>query len=234
MNIIDCVILFLLCLFILNGYYRGFMTTVLSIGSYILSWLVGLVLRGPVARAIAGHTGFFNSLLYYTEGAEYIKNVELAKTPISQISAADLNEVMRTAELPYPMGNAISENVAKESFAAQEITTLGDYFNQTMVLVFINILAFLIVFAAVRLILEVVINGVDYAYRLPKLRQHDKLIACGCGLVRGILAVFLVFTLVPIVLTVLPFDGINEMLESSFFAPFFYHSNFFLAIMPGT
>ena len=96
---------------------------------------------------------------------------------------------MANADVPYPMGKRILENIASEAFAAEGVTTLGDYFNQTIVCVFINILVFLLVFAVVRIILAFIMGGVDYAWKLPQLRAGDGVLGGGLGLVRGILAV---------------------------------------------
>ncbi len=40
--------------------------------------------------------------------------------------------------------------------------------------------------------------------------------------------------LVPIVLTILPFDGIADMIEQSAIASFLHNSNIFLKLIPGT
>lgn len=48
------------------------------------------------------------------------------------------------ADLPYPVAKNIADNIAKEQFADSGIVTLGDYFNQTIVSLFINILVFLL------------------------------------------------------------------------------------------
>ena len=133
------------------------------------------------------------------------------------------------------MAKNIADNIARESFAENGITTLGDYFNQTIVIVFINILVFIAMFAIIRIILAFIINGVDYALTLPKLRVADRAIAGGIGLIRGILAVFLLFMLLPIVLIVLQgkFAFLTDMVNDSMMAKFFYRTNFLLSMMPG-
>lgn len=233
MNIIDIAILALFALFFLSGWYRGFLSTVLSIGSFLVSWVSGMLFLPLVSRAIMGHERLFNMMLYYTEGSEYIGSIEYANRAISSISAADLSNVVSDANLPYPMGKAVTANIAREAFAADGITTLGDYFNQTIVSVAVNILSFLIIFAVVRLILAFVIHCVDHARPLPVLRMADGPIGAGFGLLRGMLAVFVLFMLAPLAMTILP-EQLNVVIEESFFAPFFYRSNFLLGLIPGT
>ena len=235
MNLIDIAVIGVLALFILHGIYKGFLPTLLSIGAYILAWLAAIVLLPVGSNSIRGSEKLFNTMLYYTEGSEYVNDVELARKSIDEISKDTLNAVFAKADLPYPMAKNIADNIARESFAENGITTLGDYFNQTIVIVFINILVFIAMFAIIRIILAFIINGVDYAWTLPKLRVADRAIAGGIGLIRGILAVFLLFMLLPIVLIVLQgkFAFLTDMVNDSMMAKFFYRTNFLLSMMPG-
>ena len=235
MNLIDIAVIGVLALFILHGIYKGFLPTLLSIGAYILAWLAAIVLLPVGSNSIRGSEKLFNTMLYYTEGSEYVNDVELARKSIDEISTDTLNAVFAKADLPYPMAKNIADNIARESFAENGITTLGDYFNQTIVIVFINILVFIAMFAIIRIILAFIINGVDYAWTLPKLRVADRAIAGGRGLIRGILAVFLLFMLLPIVLIVLQgkFAFLTDMVNDSMMAKFFYRTNFLLSMMPG-
>ncbi len=235
MNLLDMAVLAVLVLFVLHGIYRGFLPTLLSIGAYILSWLVAIVLLPVGSNAIRSNEKLFNTMLYYTEGSEYVRDVELAKTNISEIGTDALSSVFSNADLPYPVAKNIADNIAKEQFAKDGIVTLGDYFNQTIVALFINILVFLLLFALMRIVLAFIINGVDYAWTMPQLRTADRAIAGGMGIIRGILAVFLLFMLLPLALIVFQgkFKLLTDMVQGSVMAKFFYKSNFLLGMMPG-
>ena len=234
MNIIDICAIAILALFALSGLYRGFLTTLINIGAYIVSVLLGFLFMPLGASAIKGSESLYNMMLYYTEGSEYITNAEYVRLNIASPSAQELADVVSTANLPYPMNREISANIAKEVFADQGITTLGDYFNQTIVCVFINILVFLLVFAVVRLVLAFIINGVDYAWTFPILRRGDAALGMCMGLIDGMFGLFLIFMLLPIGLTVLgQFQQIQTLVDESAFATVFYRSNFLLALMPG-
>ena len=234
MNILDLAALLVFALFVLDGFYRGFLYSGLSIGAYMVSWLFGLLLMPFGASAVKGNEKLYGMMLYYAEGSEYVKDAELARKTISSLSADQIKTIIDEAGLPYPMGKAITHNIAVEAFSGQNITTLGDYFNQTMVSVFINILVFLVIFLIVRGIFSFIINGVDYARVLPQLRSSDAVLGAGLGVVRGILALFVAFMLIPVVLTVIGgFEAVTEIVNGSLFSAFFYRSNFLLSMMPG-
>ncbi len=234
MNLLDVVIIAVLLFFMLSGFYKGFLSTALATAAFIVSWLISLIFMPLAANSVKLNDNLYNMMLYYTEGSEFINDIELSRTPISSISENQISDIISQSDIPFPMGKQIPSNIEKEVFSDQGITTLGDYFNQTIVCVFINILVFLCIFLIIRAILSLVINGVDYAWVFPKLQKGDALIGGCMGLIRGVLALFLSFMLLPILLTVLgDFDIIRDFIDGSFFVPFFYRSNFILSLIPG-
>ena len=231
MNIIDAVSICILVLFVLFGIYKGFISTLLNIGAYFVSVVLSFLLKPLGASAIKHSDRIFNMMLYYTEGSEFIANPEYVRMEISSLSTAEINDIIASSNLPFPMGREIAKNIAREAFADQGIVTLGDYFNQTIVGVFINILMFLVCFLIIRTILSLVINGADYADPFPMLKSHDGIFGGALGLLRGMLALLLVFMLVPIVLTMLgQFDLITNMVDDSAMARVFYKLNLLISI----
>lgn len=233
MNFVDVAILLVLAITILGGLYRGFVDTALNIGATILSWLLAMLLIPLVASGIKDNDKLFGMMLYYTEGAEYvaITDVELTRVPISQVSSDTLHIVLENADMPRPMDQAVTKNIATEALAADGITTLGDYFNQTIVCVVINIVSLLLLFAALRILCGFVIRGVDFGRGgYPVLQKLDGVIGAGLGLIHGVLLLFVLFLALPIVLTVLP--KVYEYLSESLFGEFFYQANFLIPLIP--
>ncbi len=233
MNILDFVILGILGLFVLGGLYKGFMHTTIDIICYMLCTLFAFLLTPIVAFNVVQNESLFNTMLYYTEGSENIYDVEYKKRNINEISNAELEDIYEHSSVAFPMDERIRANVADAAFESENIYTLGDYFNETMVHVTINIMVFLVLFMGLRLILAFAVGWWNYASPFPVLKKLEIPAAIGTGLIHGILAVFLLFMVAPIVLTVLPFDFVSDMVEDSMFARFFYYSNFLLALTPG-
>ncbi len=235
MNLLDFVVLILLALFLLAGYYRGFLATLFSVGGYLVSAVLSFLFMPVIANTVKGSEALYGMMLNYTEGAEYIGNVELSRTAISGISHDQLTTIVSNPDLPYPMGARIGENVAKEAFAAQGVSTLGEYFNLTIVNVFINILSFLVLFIALYAVISFILHMLDYArsgFRV--LQVADGFIGAGVGVIRGFLILFVLFLIVPIILTLIPIDAIETLIDGSFFGRFFCESNFLLYFIPGT
>lgn len=235
MNFIDIAILLILAITILGGLYRGFVSTALNIGATIGSILFGRILIPIVSGLIKSSADLFGMMLYYTEGSEYvaITDVELTRTPIANISADQLHTVLENADMPIPMDRCVLKNIASEAFRDSGVTTLGDYFNQTIVCVVINIIAMLVLFALLRILFGFIVRGIEYGRGgYPVLSHGDGVIGAGLGLIHGVLMLFVIFMIVPVLLTVLP--RLYEFLSESFFGEFFYKANFLLSIIPST
>jgi hypothetical protein len=235
MNFIDIAILLILAITVLGGLYRGFVSTALNVCATAASVIFGRILIPVVSGIVKGSADLFQMLLYYTEGSEYvaITDVELTRSPISSISSEQLHTVLQNADMPIPMERCVLKNIASEAFSKSGVTTLGDYFNQTIVCVVINILALLLLFTILRLLIGFVIRGIEYGRGgFPTLTRGDAIIGAGVGLIHGVLMLFVIFMIVPVMLTVLP--KLYDFLSESFFGEFFYKANFLLSIIPST
>lgn len=233
MSIIDVIILLIFAIFILGGIHRGFLNAIYgcfsTIGSFVLSLIFGPVLAG----SFKGHSELYNTLLYYTEGAEYVSktSVEYTRLPVSLLPADELKAIIDNADLPIPMGRCVMRNIATEAFSKQNVTTLGDYFNLTIVSVVLNIAGVLVLFIIFRLLFGIIIQGLDYGKNGYKsLAKYDSLIGAGVGFIEAILIVFAVFLIVPILITVLP--KLYDFVHASFFGDFFYRANLILHLIP--
>ena len=233
MNIIDFVILALIAVYIFSGIYKGFVWNASVIAASVLSCILALLFMGPLSSAAEKNETLFDSMLSYTEGAEAIYDVEYAKKDIAELSTAEIDDIMQRSNLPYPMGERIYDNIMNEEFKDEGITTLGDYFNQSMVRIMLNIVSFVLIYIALRIFLTFMICWADYAFKFPKLHKADALIGGGVGVLRSLIGISAICMLIPIALVILPFDNIKELFESSKLVSFFYKANPLLKLIPG-
>lgn len=233
MNVIDILVIVVLLLVLLKSLYKGFLYTACGTGLIVLSIILSFIFMPVMANSIKSDAKLFDMMLFYTEGSEFIQDSELAKQSITTISTDEVNRIVAEANVPHPIGKEIRENILTEAFAKDDIVTLGDYFNQTMVRVFINILSLIFLFLCFKIVFGFLLGWFDYSYNLPKFTQYDSLFAVAAGLLKGILTAFVIFMLVPIALTLIPLDFIKELVDESFFARLFYNSNFLLSLIPG-
>ena len=231
--IITILILVVLGLCILAGYYRGVIFSAVSIGLTLLSFFLALLMIPIIATPVRESKSLYGSLLYYFEGYESVSktSVEMIHDPVSTIDGETLSEVVENAALPLPLGNAVTRNIRREAYASRGITTLGDYFNQTIVDVVLNILSLLFLFVILRVLFGFVLRMIDYSrHGLPALKRFDPLFSCGIGFLHGVVLLYIFFLIAPIMLTIVP--KLGRLLVDTPLSGFFYRMNPFMWMIP--
>ena len=230
---VDLVILLLVAIALLAGYYRGVVYAAISLGLSVLSFALALLLCTTLSGAVQKRQNLYEMMLYYFEGYEYINetSVELVHVSVSQIGEKELAVVVKNADMPSPFDSAITGNVKKQVYEDRGIYSLGDYFNQTIVDTVLNILSLLLLFLIFRLLLGFLLRLIDFgAAGLPRLKQFDVPLACGIGLLHGVFLVSVLFMLLPLMLVVVP--RLSKFIDGSLLGGFFYRGNVLLRMVP--
>ena len=232
---VDFIILLVLALAVLAGYYRGVIYSAINLGLTVLAFFLALACIPIPAKAFKSHESVYKMMLYYFEGYEYVcdTSVELVHVSVADVDGETMELIVENADMPAPMDRAVKKNVASAVYERDGIQTLGDYFNQTIVDVVINILSLLLLFLILRLFMGFVLRTIDYGSDgLPVLQRFDPLFSCGIGFLHGILLVWLLFMLVPVFLTIVP--QLSKFIDESLLGSFFYRINPFLGLVPTT
>ena len=230
---VDLVILLILAVALLAGYYRGVVYSAVNLGVSLLSFFLALMLCTAVSGVVQKRQNLYEMMLYYFEGYEYINetSVELVHVAASQLNDKELAVVVKNADMPSPFDRAVTNNVKKQVYESRGIYSLGDYFNQTMVDTVLNILSLLLLFLIFRLVFGFVLRLIDFgAAGLPRLKRLDVPLSCGIGLLHGLFLVFVLFMLAPLALVIVP--RLSRFLEESTMGEFFYKGNLLLRMVP--
>lgn len=233
MNIVDIVILGILGLSILIGLYRGFISSVASVGGSVLSLLGSFWLSPKLVEAIRGNPEWIQTLMSYTDASSRLGDLSLSLTNVSTLNAGGIAEILERVNLPAPLSTLLKTNLEKQVFAPSGLTQVGDYVSQTIVGAILNVICYIICFLALMLVFHFVLNFLKVVFRFPVLKQLNSLTGGVFGLLRGVLLVFVAFALLPLVQTMVPIEGIGELVEQSALAPLFNSGNLILAIMNG-
>ena len=232
MNIVDYVIIGIVVISVLFGLYRGFVSSVLSMGSGLISFIASFSLYPKLAALIQNNAELQRTLLHYTDASSRIGDLELALTNAVNLGREGIQKVLSNVNLPAPLDTILQVNLENLVYGTQgAVTTVSDYVSQTILQASINIICFLVCFIGLYIALSLGMGLIRAVFRFPVLKQLDSLAGGIIGLLRGILLCLAVFTLVPLVQTVLPMDLINELIAESQLAPIFMNGNLITAIM---
>ncbi len=234
MNIIDIVILSILGISVLVGLYRGFIASVASLGGCVLSLGITSWLNPKLVEWVQSHPEVLQTLMSYTDAGTRIGDQTLAQTSVSALNSSTIADVLTRVNLPAPLSALLQTNLQGQVYQSLGLTRVGDYVSQTIVGAVVNVLCFLACFLVCFLALHLVLNFLKVVFRFPVLKQMNALAGGVFGLLRGALLCFLAFALLPLVQTMVPVKGIDELLAASRLAPFFNSRDLILSIMRGS
>ncbi len=231
MNAVDIVILAILGLSVLVGLYRGFISSVASMGGCLLSLGLSFWLSPKLAAAIQNNPDILRTLASYTDAATKLGDQALAGESVTALTENGITEILNRVSLPAPLSTLLQSNLQNKVFGTA--ADVGTYVTQTIVGAILNVICFIVCFLALMLVIHFVINFLKVVFKFPVLKQLNSIAGGAFGLIRGALLCFVAFALLPLIQTLLPVQDINLMVEQSALAPLFNSGNLILAIMNG-
>ena len=232
MNFVDWLIIGILGISVLFGMYRGFISSVLNMGGGLCSFFGAFWLYPKLAAFIQQNESLRMTLAHYLEPGSGL-DLALSESAVTDLGASGIQQVLSRVSLPAPLDSILQVNLESSVFANLHISTVGEYVNQTILQASINIICFVICFALTYLAVSTLFNLIRAVFRFPMLRHLDSLAGGVFGLLRGLLLCLVLFTLVPLLQTMVPLDIIGQLLEESALASVFMNGNLITAIMNG-
>lgn len=233
MNIIDYGIILLIALCVLFGFYRGFLQTLLNLGGSLLSFAGAFWLFPKLADAVSNNTEIVRLISSYTDSGSLLGDLDLSSRAISTLSTSNIDAIVAKASLPEPIGKLLQANLTGKVFSplGNLATTVGDYVNQTILSVSINVLCFIVCFIICFIVITILVNLLRSVFRFPVLKQLDWLAGGAFGFLIGCVLCFIVFTAMPLLQSVVPLEQFQTLVDQSALAKVFENGNLIISIM---
>lgn len=233
MNIIDIVFLLVLLISIIFGLYRRSLTALLGLVSCLIAFLLSFAIAPRLSDTLSQNRPLTEMLASYTDAASLVGDYSLATTEVNTMSDATLETVIKNVPLPDTISSILQSNLAGRVFAAQGKRTVNDYISATLVSVILHIFSFVLSFFLLFFILHFIVNLLDHVFHFPLLKYMDGLLAALFGLLRGILVLYVLLLLWPVLCTIIPMDRIGGYLGESQLLDFFSSASFFIRVATG-
>lgn len=217
----------------LFGLYRGFIQSVLSLGGSLLSIVGSFLLYPRLADVVASNTDITRMISTYTDSQSLLGDLDLSSQAVSGLAGDAITQVVQKANLPEPIGTLLQHNLSAQVFSPMGnlATNVGDYVNQTILSVSINVLCFLLCFLVCFIVVHILINLVRAVFRFPVLKHLDWLAGGVFGLLLGVVLCFAFFTVLPLLESVVPLTEFRELVDQSALAQVFENGNLIISIM---
>ena len=229
MNLIDWIIVGILGLSVLVGLYRGFISSVASMGGCLVSLGASYWLTPQVVDYFRTHTTLPEQIESYTRG---IVNLgDLAGQDVTALSGDQISEV--ASKLPPPLNSLLEGNLTEKIYGtvSEKALTVTDYASRTISDAILNVACFLITFAVLVILFHIIINLLNAIFKFPVLKQMNTLTGGIFGLLRGALLCFVALALLPLFETLIP--DVKTLADNSPLAKLFDSGNLLTSIFKG-
>ena len=229
----DLIIIGIIALCVLYGLYRGFIQSVLNLAGGIASVVGSFWLFPKLSDVLSSNTAITRLISTYTDSGSPLGNLDLSSLPVAQLTQQNIAEIIARANLPAPMDTLLEHNLSGRVFAplGDLATNVGDYVNQTILSVSINVLCFLLCFIVCFVAVHIVINLLRAVFRFPVLKHLDWLLGGAFGFLQGVILCFAFFTLLPLLESIIPIPEFRELVDASELAKVFKNGNLIISIM---
>lgn len=233
MNIIDIALLLILLGSIAFGMYRGSVASLWGLTASVVSYPLTLLLSPYLAAWLSSFSGVMELLAMYTDANALVGDYTLATTAVQGISESALQAVINSLNLPASILGILESNMRQCVFAASGLSTVNDYVAYTIVAVSLQAVSFVCTFIFCSTVLHFIITMLNHVFRFPVLKHFDGLIGGVFGALRGMLILYVLFLLVPLILTIIPVNLVSRLFEDSTLSNVFTSSGFFIRVVTG-
>jgi len=231
MNIVDLIILLVIGISVIYAVYHGFVQTVANIVGLLISLGAAFIFGPRLADLFITNKGLTGLLTTYTDAVARVGDFDLASSSVVGISRNMIDTILKSVSLPAPLANVLEQNLLKQALSGSGAQTVNDYVSSTIVTAAVQVLCFLLCFAAAYILCSMVIGLIQHVMQFPILKQLDWLAGAAFGLARGVVFVYLLLLLIPLISTIVPTDGVGTLIGASSLAHLFQSDGFFVRVI---
>lgn len=227
MSFLDALIAVVLAVSILFSLYRGFLSSFFCLLSSALA-IAAAKLLNPFLISFVSHIHFIWDLIRtYTDSGTLIGDTTLASTPVQNISAATVQAIQLSLQLPEPVESILISRLIRASSAAPDPISVNAFLSQALSMMILSVLCYIVCFFLIVWAAQFLINLLNHMLHFPMLRTADHPAAAAAGLIRGAMFSLVLMLLIPIVQVFLPSDLLSVPVQSSVLYSLFSPSRLF-------
>jgi len=209
--ILDVIIVAIIALNVYLCYRKGLVNLAIGLIAVIVAIILSLILYKPVT----------NIIIEKTEFDEGIENAIIEKFSVEAPEGAEVRYTGILSQLETELGNAVNQTQNEVVYE-----TVGAMAEKV-----INLIVFIVIFTAVRVIMFALTFVADAITSLPILKQLDDIGGILYGFIKALLIIYAVLAVVNLIVTFTASTAISEAISSSYVTKFFYDNNLLLNIL---
>ena len=195
MNLLTIIVLIVFALFLLRGWQRGFIKSLASMFSLILSLMLVNVVNPYVTEFLKTQTPVYDYILEKCEDAFTIKGAD----GTTKISEEQQESLIDSLSLPKTIKEALKENNTPQYYTQLAAKNLSDYVQKYMAGLILTIVSYIVTLILILSFVALVVAMLDIISKLPVLRGINQLLGLGLGFFQGLIIVWIGFLIITII-----------------------------------
>jgi len=232
MNWLDILVVAILVINLLSGWFRGLIRSVVNIISIVLGFICAKMYHMTMYTMLEDRFGLVHKV---KDGiSETFKNVELPS--VADASSLPTDELVGSLTESELLSSLVESFIKSDSFNQTMQTTVdsfGDAFSTWLADKLMIIISMVVVFLLVYIGVRVIGYILNQLFQLPVLKGVNKLSGLLFGLAKGIFFSMLLVLIIVILSPVFNEWQLVETLETSVVAIYFYKYNIVMMIFEG-
>ena len=221
---IDLVIVVILVTVTVVGAKVGLVRTMYQVLGSLFAWIFAFMIY-PIVQGILSKTPLYEGVKTWI--ADKLPSWEGLMG--LQEQAAFIKEA--TTWLPDFIGEHLVYNNNSEVYSRMGVKGLEDYIVVYLADFCMMILALLISWLSVKIALLFVLKTLDIVSKLPVIRTVNKVGGCGLGFLKGVFMIWLIQAIVPILILIPAFEGLEAVMGQGLLNQLLYENNIILQLI---
>lgn len=209
MNLLTGIVLVIMAIYILRGYRRGFIKSLASMASLIISIILVNFATPYVTEFLKSQTPVYDYVLEKCEDTFVVSQTDIKSnqkkpteeedksTDAGQMNSAD-DKVIDQLPLPEALKDVLKENNTPEYYAALAAKSISDFVPKYMANLILNIISFIVTFILIMSFIWLAVTTLNIIAALPVLNGINRILGLALGFVQGLIIVWIAFLIITI------------------------------------
>ena len=209
--ILDVIVVAIIALNVYLCYKKGLVNLAVGLIAVVAAIILSIILYRPITNLVIENTEF----------DEAIENTIVKTFAPEGTEEGQVQYVGILSYLETELGNAVNET--KNEVVYETAGAMAEKI--------LNLIVFIIIFTAVRVVLFALTFVADAITSLPILKQLDDVGGIIYGLLKALLIIYVVLAVVSVIVSFTANTAISDTISSSYVTKFFYDNNVLLNIL---
>lgn len=218
--IVDLIVIAVIALCVILGYFKGLTKSLLKIISFVLAIVIAFILFKPISLLIINHTQIDDNIQMAIE--------EKMVGTVDGMSGEIGENIGESSGMPEVMTNYMKEMVEAGKETGTEAAKEAA---KNVAAIIVNAGTWVLVFILARIILIFAKSLLELIVKLPVIKQMDKAGGILYGLLEGLIIVYIAFAILSFVSPMFDSSAILTAVSNSAVGSFFYNNNILLKII---